>query len=58
MAKDTVGPGLDCEEDRREHVLNDAQYMALHLVVHRSEENALAKVLRAENLVGLSHEVG
>lgn len=56
--KDTVGPSFDCEEDRREHVLDEAQYMALHLVVHRPEENALAKVLRVENLVGLSHEVG
>jgi len=56
--KDTVRPSFDCEEDRRKYILDDVQYMALHLVVQRPEENALAKVPRIENLVGLSHEVG
>jgi len=56
-AEDTVGPGLDGEEDGREHVLHDAQNVTLHLIVRRAEENALAKVLRQEHLIGLPHEV-
>lgn len=55
--EDTVEPGADGKEDGRQHVPNDAQRVTFHTAVHGAEEDALAKVLRSEDLVALPREV-